>query len=180
MMRTRVGYTGGTTQNPTYTTLGDHSEAIRVDYDPARITYEELLQIFWESHNPKSRSWSRQYRAALLYHDEEQKRLALETKEKLEGALRGRVRTEILPASEFYTAEAYHQKYQLRKHRDLMAALESLYPAGEALGSTVAARLNGYLGGHIALAELRVELTGLGLSPAAIEQLTGLVSVRHR
>ncbi len=181
MLRTRVGYTGGTTQSPTYTSLGDHSEAIRIDYDPSRITYAELLKIFWESHNPRSRPWSRQYRAALFYHDEDQKRLALESKEKLEAALGGGVRTEILPAPEFYTAEDYHQKYQLRNHRALMAALETLYPDREALAaSTAAARLNGYLGGHMTGAALRLELSNLGLSPAAVEKLMVIVAGKDR
>jgi peptide-methionine (S)-S-oxide reductase len=181
VIRTRVGYTGGTERNPTYTNLGDHSEAIRIDYDPARITYEKLLEIFWESHNPISRSWSQQYRAALFYHDEEQKRLALETKDLLEGKLNQTIWTEILPASEFYAAEDYHQKYRLRNHRALMAALKSLFPDGEAFAaSPAAARLNGYLGGHGTLSSLRAELTSLGLSPAALEKLMAIVSEKHR
>ena len=80
MVRTRVGYAGGTKENPTYTSLGDHSEAIRIDYDPTRISYAELLEIFWQSHNCTSRAYSRQYMSIILYHDEEQRKLAEESR----------------------------------------------------------------------------------------------------
>src|SRR4051812_14157562 len=61
VVRTRVGYTGGELPDPTYAKLGDHTETIQLDYDPARISYEELLQIFWTGHNPVKRVWGRQY-----------------------------------------------------------------------------------------------------------------------
>ena len=76
MIRTRVGYTGGNKENPTYRTLGDHTESIEVDYDPGIISYADLLKVFWRSHDPGSRSWSRQYIAAIFYHNEEQKKQA--------------------------------------------------------------------------------------------------------
>ena len=68
MIRTRVGYAGGTTNNPTYRALGDHAETIQVDYDPTQISYEELLEAFWTSHSPTSRPWSRQYASIIFYH----------------------------------------------------------------------------------------------------------------
>ena len=77
MIRTRVGYAGGAKENPTYHNLGDHTETLQIDYDSSKISYEKLLELFWEEHDPTSRSWSRQYKAVVFYHDEEQKRLAI-------------------------------------------------------------------------------------------------------
>ena len=98
MVRTRVGYTGGDEDSPTYRDLGDHSEAIQVDFDPEVVSYGELIEVFWESHNPCARPWSTQYKSAVFVHDEEQRRLAEETAAEI-AAERGQpVRTEILPA----------------------------------------------------------------------------------
>jgi len=79
-----VGYAGGTKKNPTYHSLGDHSETIEIEFDPKKISYKELLDIFWESHEPTVRSFSRQYASFIFFHSEEQKKLAQETKEQLE------------------------------------------------------------------------------------------------
>ena len=76
MIRTRVGYTGGRKLNPTYYSLGDHTESFQVDYDPTQISYQQLLDIFWDSHNPTRGAWSRQYRAAIFVHNEAQTQLA--------------------------------------------------------------------------------------------------------
>lgn len=177
MIRTRVGYTGGTIADPTYTRLYDHSEAIQIDCDPALISYEKLVEIFWESHDPASQPWSKQYRAALFYHDEEQKGIALETRDRLAAKLKGKVRTELLPASEFYRAEDYHQKYRLRSHRALMAVFNDLYGDSVAFtDSTAAARLNGYLGSHGTLPDLEGELKNLDLPDGADEKLMAIVS----
>ena len=110
MIRTRVGYAGGSQENPTYYKLGDHTETVEIDYDPNSISYEELLDIFWGSHNPARPALSVQYKSAIFYHNEDQKRLALESKERLEAELNMAILTEILPYSRFYLAEDYHQK----------------------------------------------------------------------
>ena len=109
MVRTRVGYSGGTKEDPTYYSLGDHSETIQIDYDPAQISYEELLIVFWESHHPEWPSLSRQYASVIFYHNDEQKKLALATRER-EEAIKGVIHTVVLSFSRFYLAEAYHQK----------------------------------------------------------------------
>ena len=114
MVRTRVGYAGGAKANPTYYALGDHAETIQIDYDPTRISYEELLNVFWESHNPTSPSWSRQYMSAIFYHNEEQQRLAQDTKARQEAKLGTKIYTEIVPYTQFYLAEDYHQKYHAK------------------------------------------------------------------
>ncbi len=116
------GYVGGQTQNPTYTEVSaggtGHAEAIRVVYDPQRITYDELLDIFWQHVDPTDSSGQfvdrgSQYRPAIFYHDDDQKRLAEESKRKLEtsGRFDKSIATEIVPVSEFYEAEDYHQDY---------------------------------------------------------------------
>ena len=102
---------------PTYRKMGDHTETVQVDYDPQRITYAQLLDIFWKSHEPTRRSWSRQYMHVVFYHNEEQKEIAEKSKQELEksGRYERPVVTEIVPAPLFYKAEEYHQKY-FKKH----------------------------------------------------------------
>ncbi|MHC4937660.1 MAG: peptide-methionine (S)-S-oxide reductase MsrA [Planctomycetota bacterium] len=144
MIRTRVGYAGGTAHQPTYQDLGDHTEAIQVDFDPTVISYEELLDVFWQSHNPERKSWSRQYATFVLTHDREQAKLAFASREKLGP----KVVTDIRPAGEFWRAEGYHQKYRLRHRRELHDALVEHFGSDRAfVDSTEAARINGLLGG---------------------------------
>ena len=116
------GYTGGRTDNPKYEEVSSgstgHAEAVEVLYDPSRITYEKLLDVFWRNIDPttKDRQFvdsGSQYRTAIFTHDEEQRRLAEETKKQLEASGRfGKpIVTEILPAGKFWPAEEYHQDY---------------------------------------------------------------------
>ncbi|MFW5970324.1 MAG: peptide-methionine (S)-S-oxide reductase MsrA [Halofilum sp. (in: g-proteobacteria)] len=119
---TTSGYTGGDTVDPTYeqVTAGDtgHAEAVRVVYDPERVSYRRLLDVFWHNIDPtvEDRQFcdvGSQYRSAIFFHDEEQRRLARETRDGIEdsGVLPGPVKTEIVPAETFYVAEDYHQNY---------------------------------------------------------------------
>jgi peptide-methionine (S)-S-oxide reductase len=119
---TRVGYTGGTTTNPTYkqvcTDRTGHAEAVEVTYDPARVSYDDLLRVFWENHDPTQRNRQgpdvgTQYRSAIFYHDPEQEADARASQERLErsGAHKRPIVTEIVPAGPFYPAEDYHQQY---------------------------------------------------------------------
>ena len=166
VVRTRVGYAGGTTDNPTYHRIGDHSETVQIDYDPALISYAELLDVFWSAHNPRAPSFSRQYRSAIFVHDDKQRRLAEETKKRQQKA--GRIYTDIEPLSEFYLAEDYHQKYYLRSVGSLMEELKVMYPEErQFVDSTTAARLNGYVGGFGTLEELEGELETFGLTEQA-------------
>jgi methionine-S-sulfoxide reductase len=179
VIRTRVGYTGGTLKDPTYHELGDHSEALQIDFDPARITYADLLALFWKAHNPASRSWSRQYRHALFYHDAGQRAAAEETGEETAKRRGRRVRTAIEPLGTFYRAEGYHQKYRLRSRPDFLRDLTRFYPTARALtDSTAAARLNGYLGGYGSWTQLQREIDGLGLREENRRQLVALVQRR--
>ena len=172
MVRTRVGYSGGTKENPTYHDLGDHSESIQIDFDPTQISYQHLLEVFWKAHDPTSRSWSRQYRVALFFHNGEQKRLALESKDREAARINGKIRTELLPASEFYLAEDYHQKYYLRQDFVLGNEFRMMFPAEkDFLNSTAAARVNGYMGGYGTNAALKEDVDRLGLSEAGRKRL---------
>jgi peptide-methionine (S)-S-oxide reductase len=177
VVRTRVGYAGGDKENPTYHSLGNHAETIQIDYDPARISYSELLDLFWASHSPTSRPWSSQYASIIFYHDEEQKRLAEESLAREEEQRGKPIYTEIVPLDRFYLAEDYHQKYRLQGDRVLSAEFEAIYPDIEDLiGSTAAARVNGYLGGNGSLGQLESEIDRLGLSPEGQEHLREAVS----
>ncbi|HLG77005.1 MAG TPA: peptide-methionine (S)-S-oxide reductase MsrA [Ktedonobacteraceae bacterium] len=122
VISTRVGYEGGTFENPTYkdvcTDRTGHAEAVEVKYDPARVSYEQLLKVFWENHDPTTRNRQgpdigSQYRSVIFYHTPEQQAAALASKEQLTqaGKYRRPIVTEIVPASTFYVAEDYHQQY---------------------------------------------------------------------
>ncbi len=176
MIRTRVGYTGGNKLDPNYLSLGDHTEAIQIDFDPRRLSYDRLLEIFWKSHNPSSRNWSRQYMNAIFYHDSGQQQLALQTQAELAQKGGRKIRTRILPLVEFYRAENYHQKYMLRKEPEFLRALQRAYPKQKDLvDSTAAARLNGYLGGYGNWKQLKNEIDLLGLSPESRWKLERMV-----
>ena len=172
MVRTRVGYTGGRTQNPTYYHLGDHTETVEVDYDPSQTSYEQLLAVFWTTHNPCAGHGSRQYMSAVFYHNDAQKKLALETRDRDEARRGTRIATEVLRATTFYVAEDYHQKYFLRAQARLMREFRAMYPdAKDFMNSTAAARVNGYLSGNGSKEMIRKELDQLGLSPEASQTL---------
>jgi methionine-S-sulfoxide reductase len=175
-----VGYAGGAKENPTYHNLGDHTETLQVDYDPSKISYAQLLELFWEEHDPTSRSWSPQYKAVVFAHDEEQKRLAEESRARIAKKLGKTVHTEVLPYGRFYAAEDYHQKYYLRGHRQILRQFQQYYPqAADLMNSTAAARVNGYIGGHGTAAAYKADIDRLGLSAAAREELEELVRIRN-
>ena len=172
IIRTRVGYSGGETLYPTYRNMGDHSESIQIDYNPSRLSYEKLLKIFWKIHDPTYRAWRRQYMSAIFYHDEEQKRLALDTMAREEKRRNKKIQTEIRPFGKFYLAEDYHQKYQLRQHRTLMTEFKTIYPDPlDFINSTAAARVNGYVSGYGIPQEIMANLEKLGMSKSSSELL---------
>ncbi len=174
-MRTRVGYAGGTTENPTYRQLGNHSETIQIDYDPTKITYQALLDIFWEGHNPTWPSASPQYASRIFYHTEEQREQAVESKERQAAQCDCQIHTEIVPLDEFYLAEDYHQKYRLKQSTLFADQFNAMYPdEDDLIDSTAAARVNGYLAGYGTLADLQEDLGELGLSPAAQDRLVAI------
>ena len=122
VLSTSVGYTGGTLDNPTYrvvcTDTTGHAEAVDVEYDPSKVTFERLLDIFWENHDPTTLNrqgpdFGSQYRSAIFYHDDAQEAAARESKERrnASGRYPRPIVTEITAASTYYRAEEYHQQY---------------------------------------------------------------------
>ncbi|MBS3125438.1 peptide-methionine (S)-S-oxide reductase MsrA [Candidatus Woesearchaeota archaeon] len=125
VLTTVVGYMGGKTKNPTYeqvcTDGTGHAEVVHLEYEDSHVTYEELLNVFWANHNPTTPNQQgpdegSQYRSVIFYHTPEQKKIAEESKKKMDksGKWKQPIITLIVPASTFYRAEEYHQKY-LRK-----------------------------------------------------------------
>lgn len=122
VMSTSVGYTGGSFNNPTYEDVCSgrtgHAEAVEVEYDPSTVSYDELLTVFWDNHDPTTLNRQgpdvgTQYRSAIFFHAPEQKAAAIASREKLQnsGRYKNPISTEITPASQFYRAEDYHQQY---------------------------------------------------------------------
>ncbi len=146
--------------------MGDHTEVFQIDYDPALLSYKDILQIFWDNHNPAAKSWSRQYMAIIFYHNKDQKEKALQSKELLEQQSGRTIYTEVQPYTKFYLAEDYHQKYYLQNVPELAREIKAYYPdINDFINSTVAARLNGLAGGYKDAALLEKELDRYGLSP---------------
>ena len=128
VLETQGGYTGGQTVSPTYhdvcTDTTGHAEAVEVTYDPAKVSYDDLLKIFWENHNPTQMNRQgpdvgSQYRSAIFFHSAEQERSALASKEALakSGKFARPIATQIVKAEPFYRAEEYHQQYLLKRGR---------------------------------------------------------------
>jgi len=119
---TAVGYMGGTLDHPTYqdvcTDRTGHAEVVQVTYEPARVSYDDLLKVFWENHDPTTLNrqgpdWGTQYRSVVFFHSPEQAAAAKASKERLDkaGAYKRPIVTAIVPATEFWMAEDYHQQY---------------------------------------------------------------------
>jgi peptide-methionine (S)-S-oxide reductase len=126
VLATTVGYSGGQRPNPTYeevcTGRTGHAESLLVEYDPAKVSYEQLLEIFWNEHDPTTLNRQgpdvgTQYRSAIFFHDAAQQTAAVASKERLEheGRYRRPIVTEIAPAAPFYPAEDYHQQYFFKR-----------------------------------------------------------------
>ncbi|MBM4041822.1 MAG: peptide-methionine (S)-S-oxide reductase [Planctomycetes bacterium] len=170
-----MGYAGGEKANPTYHDLGDHTESIEVVFDPKQVSYEDLLKVFWTTHNPERWATSRQYASLIFYHNEEQRKLAVASKAREEERRKAKLCTDIVPAGTFWVAEGYHQKYYLRSHPDLLREFRAIYPKeADFVASTAVARVNGYVGGSGAAEQLKEELPRLGLSAEAGKRLLEL------
>lgn len=125
VVSTRVGYTGGKKEDPTYedvcTDKTGHAESVEIEYDPSVVSYDKLLDIFWNMHDPTTLNkqgpdTGTQYRSIIFYSDEAQKKAALVSKDKQDrsGKYKSKIVTEIIPAVKFYPAEEYHQKYYMK------------------------------------------------------------------
>lgn len=163
MVSTIVGYTGGTTEDPTYYHLGDHSESVEVTYDPAKISYTQLVDVFLAAHEA-SMPTLRQYRSAIFVRTAAERRIA----EQELAADKHHSATSVEVDGAFWPAEDYHQKFNLRTNSVLMADFRAMYPDDAAFErSTAAARVNGWLGGKVPM----VDVASLGLSSNAAKEL---------
>ena len=124
--RTRVGYSGGTLDNPTYEDVcahaTGHAEVVEVTYDPERVSYDRLLEVFWQKHDPTQlnrQGWDigDQYRSVVFFHDQEQQEAAVRSKAREQAHLSAPIVTQIEPGETFYEAEDYHQQYLEKRGR---------------------------------------------------------------
>ncbi len=143
------------------------------------MSYAQLLEVFWASHNPAAKVYSRQYRNAIFYLNEKQRRQAEESRRRLEKATGQQVYTAIEKAGDFYPAENYHQKYYLRQFEPVMSEFRQMYPDEIAFAAlAAAAKINGYLGCYGQPEDLKREIGQFGLSPDAQRSLLEYVSTR--
>ncbi|MCR2804089.1 peptide-methionine (S)-S-oxide reductase MsrA [Paenibacillus soyae] len=161
VVRTRVGYSGGHTPNPTYRDMGDHTETVLVEFAPALLPFRQIVNVFWDRHNPYNINdyKGRQYQSLLLYEDETQ-RADIETvlEERRKKGLE-RPDTEIRTFSTFYPAEERHQKYYLKRFPHAFETVMSIFGEHDAFNdSTLAARLNGLAKGYTSLERIKAEI----------------------
>ena len=154
VVRTRVGYAGGTKRDPTYHSLGDHTEVFQVEFDPGTIAYRDLLEMVFNSHNPQHQTRKTQYQNVVLVATAAQQ-ATLNEFLTTQGLTVDGIGTRIEQLSRFYVAEDYHQKYKLRSVSSFMDTFEAAgYGDNELRESPIAAKLNGYAAGHdVAVAE---------------------------
>jgi len=119
-----VGYTGGNFDNPTYRNVCSgttgHAESVEITFDPSKVSYKELLKVFWEIHNPttinrQGLDFGTQYRSAIFFHNKKQEKEAIESKKENQKNFNKKIVTEIKPLTKFYKAEEYHQQYLSKK-----------------------------------------------------------------
>ncbi|WP_374121453.1 peptide-methionine (S)-S-oxide reductase MsrA [Paenibacillus sp. LHD-117] len=180
VVRTRVGYAGGSSLNPTYRELGNHTETLQVEFDETILTYEHILRTFWDNHNPYNTNGykGRQYQSLLFYHDDSQKvAIDAELRRRSDMGL-GRPDTEIIPYAGFYSAEERHQKYYVKRYPNAVATLESLFPSRPEgwADTTIAARLNGLAKGYTNLERLKTEIASWPLPEADRDDLLASIS----
>ncbi len=164
VVRTRVGYAGGIIDNPTYQNIGEHAEAIQIEYDADVLTYRELVEKFWSDHNPFQQPFSSQYRSILFYHSQEQYKIAEEVKAEIEQEEGREIQTEFKEYREFNLAENYHQKYYLQQRSKYKNHYLNEMSWEEFINSTVVARVNGYIAREGSRKQLQQEIGSLGLS----------------
>lgn len=194
MLRTKVGYAGGTTESPTYADIGDHTEALQIEFDPRATTYGALLELFWANHDPTCPKKT-QYSSIIFAHSQEQEREARASLAARQAATLSKITTRVRAYERFTNAEGYHQKYMLqrtdRADRRVFVAI-GLDPdddepsedgppgwGNEFAASTVAARVNGYMGGYAPLEALNRELPAFGFAPRVEDRLRVITEKKY-
>lgn len=169
VVSTRVGFAGGTLENPTYRSIGDHVETVEVLYDPDLITYPELLRHFWRHHNARAKPIFRQYASAVFAVDESQEKAAKKERRAWQQKTGGdKLLTAVLPIQKFYPAGESHQKYYLQQDPPL---LESLPDGEQKLNTLLATKLNAVAGRGGERESLEKTLAELGINPEARDLL---------
>lgn len=165
--KTRVGYAGGTTPNPTYSSIGDHTEVTEVQFDPAEISYREVLDFFWTHHDPAQHR-KKQYQSAILYETDDEKKIAHETYAKAK-TMYGDIETYVVKLVKFYQAENYHQKYWFRNKKEFFNELK--LSDDEVANSELAAKMNAYCAGYTDFSELEALKEKHGLSESFVTRV---------
>lgn len=164
-----MGYTGGKKMNPTYHSLGNHTEAIQIDFNPDEIDFAAILNLIWTSHNPIGAARSSQYKSAIWFADDRQLATINESIETLVKKYDRKLTTEVLPLETFFNAEDYHQKYVLQRHDAVMKQFKSYYlDFNDFVDSTAAARLNGFAYGCGSKTLFEQEQSNYGFAPEVL------------
>jgi peptide-methionine (S)-S-oxide reductase len=180
VVRTCVGYAGGTTPAPTYDDIGDHIEAVRLEFDPSAVTYADLLGVFWSRHDPARAPFKRQYQTAVFPQTDAQAEAARRTAEQVGAALNGAMATEVIEGASFTRAEGYHQKHTLQHHDRIVRAFRRMLPGEEGfVDSPAVALANGYAAGHRPPERLSEDLPRMGLAGGPADALRERAERRH-
>ncbi len=172
MIRTRVGYAGGTQDDPDYYNLGDHTECLRVEYDSEEVTYDELLREFWQRHDPIRQSPSRQYENLLLYaSDRQRERINRSVCQYLDLDSETPA-TRIDSLDTFYPAEDYHQNYYLRSAETLKSLVDG--SSYNFVRSILATKLNAFAGNQLVAEKLKDQLCARGVDQECLVRLNSL------
>lgn len=167
-----MGYAGGTTANPTYHDLGGAAETVQLDFDPAQVSYEELVRQFFSFHDATTAPSTGQYRSVIFASGAEQEQTARSVLQRVQQSSAGAIRTQMVPLGGFHLAEDYHQKYALQSDGMLRRELSAIYPSiWDLVDSTAAMRVNSFLYGYGTAEQLQAELDDLGLSAVARDHL---------
>lgn len=178
IMRTRVGFAGGTKDNPTYRQLGDHTETVEMDFDSGIVSLETILNVFWSCHNPVNINdyKGQQYRSLVLFRNPIQHSVIREVMRTSEEQGKGILDTEVAPYTGFYPAEDRHQKYYLKRYPDAINKLRTFFPTDEELtNATLAARLNGLAKGYTNLEKIINEIRTWQISREEQEEIIHLI-----
>lgn len=171
VLRTCCGYAGGKTTDPTYHDLENHTEVVKIEYDPTVIGYEKIIDLFFEKHNPTDK-YKAQYMSVIFCEDAKQKEIAQQKLTEAKAKFSKPVVTQIRDKVPFYPAELYHQKYRLQCN-DKVMKLAKKAGVKDVISSHVAARLNGYLGGQGSLEQFESE--DLGMTPELISSMIEII-----
>lgn len=182
VVRSRVGYMGGVVPNPTYKAIADYTETTQIEFDPTIVTYEDLLQMFWDGHNA-FRPASTQYSSFIFVHDEEQRAAAQASYEAAQKEHGQKPATVIREATDFYTGEFYHTHYYIQRYRELTAALAAVDGIDDLSScsvdafsdSPVVSKMNAYVGGFGSRRQMEEDIKTLRVPDSVADDLRAVV-----